>query len=103
VEAVIEALEKAAHNAASYMTTDLRHRALEAGWHPEVAGNLNVTFDGKSFTAHVHPDYKERAFEHEFGSETQRGTAVLRKFANQHADGERSFMLNFHNHMRGLK
>jgi len=103
VEALITALEKAAHNAASYMTVDLRNRAIEAGWHSDVANNLNVTFDGKNFNSHVHPDYAERAFEHEFGTETKRGTAVMRKFASNHADGERAFSLNFHNHMRGLK
>lgn len=85
------------------MTVDLRHRALEAGWHPEVASNLHVTFDGKNFNSHVHPDYADRAFEHEFGTENKRGTAVLRKFASQHHDGERAFLLNLHSHMKGLK
>jgi len=85
------------------MTVDLRHRAMEAGWHPEVVDNLHVKFDGKQFTSHVHPDYAERAFEHEFGTEEKRGTAVLRKFSSNHHDGERSFVLNFHKHIGGLK
>jgi hypothetical protein len=28
---------------------------------------------------------------------------VLRKFSQSHGDGERSFLLNFHKHVGGLK
>jgi len=103
VEAVIAALHKAAHNAASYMTEDLRNKALSAGWHPDVTENLHVTFNGKTFSSHVHPDFHERAFTHEFGKEGVPPTNVLRKFSQSHGDGERSFLLNFHKHVGGLK
>ncbi len=85
------------------MTEDLRNRAMEAGWHPEVVRNLSVTFDGKKFTSEVHPDYLERAFEYEYGTEDIRATAVMRKFVSQHHDGEQSFVVNFHQNIEGHK
>lgn len=103
MEAVLEALAAAAHDAASYMTSDLRNKALSAGWHPDVANNLHVTFDGKKFTSHVHPDFQQRAFVHEFGTEGVSPTGVMRKFAQNHSDGERAFVLNLGHHMKGLK
>lgn len=85
------------------MTQDLRSRAIQAGWDPEVASSLDVTFNGKQFTSNVHPDFIEQAFEYEVGSEDTRATAVLRKFVAEHAEGERAFADNFSDQIRGLK
>jgi len=102
VEEVISAIENAAHDAANYMTVDLRNRAHAAGWDHEVANNLHVLYADGKFSTHVPPKYSDRAHLHEYGSEGVRPTAVLRKFANEHSDGERAFAMNIHHHLKGV-
>ena len=99
MEEVFSAIENAAHDAARYMTVDLRNRAHAAGWDSEVAENLHVRYAGGNFSAHVSPGYEERAHVHEYGTEHSRPTGVLRKFANEHSDGERAFVHNLNKHL----
>lgn len=102
MENIIAAIEQAAHDSAVHLTADLRERALAAGWHPEVATNLHVSYDGESFKAHVHPDYADAAHVHEYGDENKRPTAVLRKFAKETHNSGRVMAHNLSRHVGGL-
>jgi hypothetical protein len=83
ISKVKEAIQKSTGDVASSLTTKLRESALEHGWDRDVVANLHVVHNNGSFDVHVHPDYKDRAFVHEYGNESVRPTAVIRKFSNQ--------------------
>lgn len=102
MEELVAAIEQAAHDTAVHLTADLRQRANAAGWHPEVAANLHVSYDGNSFKAHVHPDYADAAHVLEYGSENTRPTAVLRKFSQETHNSSRVMAHNVHHHAGGL-
>ena len=80
---VLKAFPQAAAEAARSMTFDIRKSALDHGWHPEVANSLFITHDGSSFRVHVPDQHKRTVHELEYGTETQRPTAVIRKFNNR--------------------
>jgi hypothetical protein len=102
VEEILSAIERAAGDAANYMTVDLRDRAHAAGWDHEVAQGLHVSYANGKFAAQVSPEHAERAHYHEYGAEGVRPTAVMRKFASEHSDGHRAFALNLHKRLRDV-
>lgn len=89
-----EVYEKAAYDTAAFMTADLRERALSSGWHPDVVNNMHVEFGDEGFKVNIHEDHQEKAWIHEYGSESSRPTALLRKYANDHSDAKSMFMNN---------
>ena len=92
---------KAAHTAASQMTADIRASALAKGWHPDVVDNMHVKYHEGTFKVDIHPDYKERAFTHEFGNESTRPTAVLRNHEGQTHKAEKAFSTSLKVHLGG--
>jgi hypothetical protein len=85
LEKSLEAINVAAHKTAVEMTAEIRRSATEHGWHPDVVNNLYVGYDKGKFKVNVEPEFEERAHIHEYGSETSRPTAVLRKFSTTSA------------------
>jgi hypothetical protein len=83
-----EALKSAAADTAKFMTSELRHHALSDGWDPEVANSLHVHYDGKSYGVHIPEEHYNKAFEHEYGTESTRPLATIRKFSNNTANAE---------------
>jgi hypothetical protein len=94
--------QKAADDTAASMTMELRGNALKAGWHKEVVDNLQVKHSDGSFSVHVHPDFKDRAFVHEYGDEKSKGTAVIRRY-NKPESGDKAFMKALKVHADGKK
>jgi len=92
VTTLAEAARKAAYQAGLYMTADVRHRAMEHGWHPEVASNTNIMYDGTQYKVEVHDDFESQAMDLEYGTETMRPTAVIRKYGNNTSQAEHAFM-----------
>ncbi len=84
------------------MTADLRGHAYHNGWHPDVINNTHVTYDGKSFSTVVHPDHHEAALNHEYGTETSRPTAVIRKYGNDTSQAERAMLTSLARQIGGL-
>jgi hypothetical protein len=80
------------------MTADLRQRALSSGWHPDVVENMHVQFGDEGFKVNIHEDHAEKAWIHEYGNETSRPTALLRKYANDDSDAKNMFMSNVIHH-----
>jgi len=70
------------HQTAQELTSELRNRALSSGWDKDVVNNIRVEYKDQKMGVHVHPDYAEQAFKHEFGTENSRPTAVIRKLNN---------------------
>lgn len=90
--------ERAAHDTAAFMTADLRQRALSSGWQPDVVNGMNVQFGDNGFQVDIHEDHQEQAWIHEYGSERDRPTAVIRKYANVDSDAKNMFMHNLAAH-----
>jgi hypothetical protein len=83
ISRVKQAIQKSTGDVASSLTDKLRQSALAHGWSKDVVANMHVVHANDEFNVQVHPDYKDRAFVHEYGSESSRPTAVIRKFNNQ--------------------
>jgi hypothetical protein len=92
---LIEAGAKAAIDAAMYMTADLRHSAYKSGWNSEVASNLTVMYSGSAYDIHVDDVFKKEAMDMEYGTPTQRPTAVFRKYGNRTHQAEKAFIRSF--------
>jgi hypothetical protein len=97
-----ESIHKAAQDAALHMTADLRSSAEDHGWDSDVVKNMHVSYTDGKFSLNIHPDYQSRAFVHEYGNETVRPTAVLRKYEHQMGDVSKFFNKRFVKHL-GVK
>lgn len=96
-----KAIQRAGHEAAAYMTADLRYRALEHGWDPEVVSNLHVQHSEGKFSTHVPAEHADKAFSHEYGTETTPPSAVIRKYSKSSA-GDEAFFHSINKHLGGL-
>lgn len=97
-----KALHSAASDAALHMTEDVRSSALEHGWDADVVRNMHVKYNDGNFSLQIHPDYRDRAFVHEYGNEHLRPTAVLRKYEHELGDVTKYFNKRFAHHL-GVK
>jgi hypothetical protein len=77
-----EVYKKASKDTATSMTMELRKNALNAGWEKDVVDNMKVKYGKSGFKVRIHPDYQYRAHVHEYGTETKKPTAVIRKYNN---------------------
>lgn len=93
-------IHKAKQDTARFMTQQLQQHVLQHGWDADVAAHLQVTHKDGKLTTEVHPDYADRAFVHEFGNESTRPTAAIRKYANTPAVAERAFGMLFQHHWK---
>jgi len=75
-------IQNLSHQTAHELTAELRDRALAHGWDKDVVDNMRVEYAENKMKVTVHPDYAERAFKHEFGTETTAPSAVIRKLGN---------------------
>ena len=100
---LLEATQKAKQDTARVLTSQLRQHALNSGWHPEVVDHIAVTNKGGKFTADIHPDYAARAFTHEYGNETTRPTATIRKFLNNPRNINTAAMAVINHHLKASK
>jgi hypothetical protein len=103
ISAIRKASHKAAQDTASFMTHQLRQSALQHGWDKDVAENTHVEYGSGKFTVKVHPDYSSRAFVHEYGSETQRPTAVIRKYVNDTSVAQGALISQMNEHYKAAK
>jgi hypothetical protein len=95
------AVAKAGVDAARSLTMDLYDSAIEHGWHPDIARHLSINFDGQHLRVN-YPDHVKSHIENlEYGTETQRPTAVIRKFKNRSADIDRVTEQALSKHMGG--
>lgn len=85
---VAKFIQNLSHQTAKELTSELRERASANGWDKEVVDNMHVEYTDKKMKVNIHPDYAERAFKHEFGTETTRPSAVIRKLGNDRNAGK---------------
>ena len=98
----IKAVHNAAHASAAYMQADLRHSAIEHGWHPTVAGALHVNYEDGKFNIQVNEEHYNAAHVHEYGDEHTRPTATVRKYGNDTTEAERAFAISLERQLRHL-
>jgi hypothetical protein len=95
-------ISRAAHETAAYMTADIRHSALEHGWHPDVVDNMHVHYDGKKFHVKIAESHAEQAFKHEYGDGVNPPTAVLRKYSNRAEVPSQVLYSRIAEHLKGI-
>lgn len=91
-KSIVEAGRKAAVTTATYMTADVRHSAMKQGWDIETASNTNIMYDGTEVKVHIDAGFESQAMDLEYGTESSRPTAVLRKYGNRTQDAEKVFL-----------
>lgn len=96
-----EASVKAGTSAANSLTQHLRGLAAKQGWHPRLANSLSVNFDGKGFKVSYPDEVRDDVHRLEYGTETTRPTAVIRKFKNRQAHIDNTFVSHLNQHMGG--
>lgn len=79
---LVDVARKAAQSASILMTSDIRQSAMDSGWSSDVASNTLVMFDGSQYQVSVHTEFESQAMNLEYGTPSQRPTAVFRKYAN---------------------
>lgn len=84
------------------MTDDLRARALDRGWAPEVVNSMWVVREEGKFVAKVGAEHAEAAFKHEFGTQSSQPTNVIRGYDSS-PDTAESFFLSAFSHFLGGK
>ena len=100
---LIEAVQKAAQDTANYMTYDARESAHAHGWNSHEADSIRVRYTDGEFHVHAEGDHAEHALSKEYGTETQRPTAVMRKYANNSGRSGEVFMAHLNRHAGGNK
>jgi hypothetical protein len=101
VKHILEAIDRAAQDAAAYMTFDVRRSARSHGWSPEEASSLRVRYSDNDFGIHAEGSHAEKALTKEFGTESSRPTAVMRKYGNNPGKSEAIFMRQLNKHIGG--
>lgn len=94
--------QKAANDTARFMTSQLRHHALNDGWDEDVVNNMSVVYENSKFSTKIHPDYQDRAFVHEYGDTQTRPKATIRKYANDPVMAKQAFTMAMNNHWKGF-
>lgn len=96
-----EALERAAHDTAAYMTFDVRRSARSHGWEPHEVASLRVRYVDGDFNIKAEGQHADAALLREYGSEKQRPTAVMRKYGNNPGKSGDILMQRLKKHMGG--
>ena len=88
---ILDAIDTATNLTARKLTAGIRRTAVRSGWDPQVAGSLSVGYSDGKFNVNIPEEYKEAAMTFEYGSETRRPTAVIRKFKYRNAESSEFF------------
>jgi hypothetical protein len=98
----LTAVRQAAAQTTAFATAEVRQRATNAGWEPDVVGGTSVQFTGTAFETAIAEPVKDRAFVAEFGNEEKLPTAVLRKYNNDSETTQELFLTRVFRNMEGL-
>jgi capsule polysaccharide modification protein KpsS len=99
---ILTHIKQAAHETAQIIEGEIRQSALEHGWDKDVVANTHVRYHNNSFNVYVHDEHVGNFLTHEFGNETTRPTAVVRKYNNS-SKGAAAFMQSLSKKMGGSK
>lgn len=99
---IVQAAQKARQDTARFMTAQLRHHALNAGWDEDVVAHMSVVHEDGKFSTKIHPDYQARAFDLEYGTPNSRPKATIRKYANDPQMAKKAFTASMSNHWKGF-
>jgi hypothetical protein len=103
LKSILNNIQKASHDTAQFIEGQIRQSALDHGWDKKVVDNTHVRFQDNKFSVYVHDKYVGNALTHEYGNETSRPTAVIRKYDNNPTGAGANFIQNLEKHMGGKK
>ena len=86
------AIHEASKHTSRYLTGELRKEAKASGWPRHIAANMGVTYGPDGFESHVHEKHYKEAHKLEYGTETTRPTAAVRRSANRTQEAEQFFV-----------
>lgn len=94
--------EKVIGSAIPALNAEVRRHALEHGWDKEVVKGLHLKYDNSELSAHVPSHHSDAAWTLEYGSESRRPTAALRKLGNTPHKVDEILAQAVHNHFKGM-
>ena len=80
---------------ATYATYDLQEFAIGNGWDPSIASSLEVKYTKDKLFIDIPSDIKQEVENIEYGTESRRPNAVLRKYDNRAKQLEQVFIKQF--------
>lgn len=78
-----KALDETIKQFTAAMSVGLQSNAHADGWDPNIASNMQVKFHDGKMTAELPEEHSDQAHTYEYGTETQRPLATVRKYANR--------------------
>lgn len=99
MKSILNNINKAAHDTAQFVESQIRQSALDHGWDEKVVENTHVRFQNNKFNVYVHDKYVGDALTHEYGNETKRPTAVIRRYSTTPAGAGENFIKSLGKHM----
>lgn len=76
-------LRAASRNAAQVLTKDLRQYLISLGWPSQAASAVSIDYDMNAFKVDISGTYADDAKLFEYGSQSMRPTAAIRKYFNR--------------------
>lgn len=76
-------VNKASKEAAVLITTDIQNYLVNAGWSAEAAYSVQITYDASGFGFKFDGSGADKASVLEYGSESERPTAAVRRYLSQ--------------------
>ena len=95
MDVINKALKKAVEQLAGQLTAQLRSNALSDGWEPEVAMGLKVEYANGRFFSTAPSEHSTKAFDHEYGTQSQPAKATMRRLNNNSAAAEKQLAVLF--------
>lgn len=92
MKTLVEAALKAAEDTAVVLTHGVRDSAVSHGWDDGIVSNMAVSYSNNSYSVDIHPEVEPLAMDKEFGTETSRPTAAIRKYGNDLSKAEQAFI-----------
>lgn len=76
-------LHNASRNAAQVLTRDLRNYLVSLGWPAQAASAVSIDYEMNDFTVDISGPHADDANLFEYGSQSVRPTAAIRKYFNR--------------------
>ena len=90
--ALTKNIEAASRSATSKVTRDLRTYLIESGWSAEAASAVSVIYtETDGFSVKITGQHKQTAETLEYGNESMRPTAAIRKYFNDRSSFEHHY------------
>lgn len=99
---IIDAIHRAAGEATSAATHELRTSAARDGWSKDAAKAVKVDYADGQFVAKLTGKHRDTAFVHEFGDQNTPPKATIRKASRNTPVAESALLSSLETHLKGM-